>query len=84
MDSKIYKAAMDRDDLLLKRQVKLLNCPRVILGKYYKSSLFINNIINNNHYYSFNRIDLPPYQSYEQLVGKLSLAVEETVGFGQE
>ncbi|KAI8052802.1 E3 ubiquitin-protein ligase RSP5 [Syncephalis plumigaleata] len=32
----------------------------------------------------FNRIDLPPYQSYEQLVGKLSLAVEETVGFGQE
>jgi hypothetical protein len=33
---------------------------------------------------SFNRIDLPPYKSYETLVNKLTLAVEETVGFGQE
>ncbi|RKP10065.1 E3 ubiquitin-protein ligase RSP5 [Thamnocephalis sphaerospora] len=32
----------------------------------------------------FNRIDLPPYTSYDQLVAKLSLAVEETMGFGQE
>jgi E3 ubiquitin-protein ligase NEDD4 len=33
---------------------------------------------------SFNRIDMPPYKSYDHLVAKLSLAVEETVGFGQE
>lgn len=32
----------------------------------------------------FNRVDLPPYKSYDALVQKLSLAVEETVGFGQE
>jgi len=32
----------------------------------------------------FNRIDLPPYKNYEALVSKLTLAVEETVGFGQE
>lgn len=32
----------------------------------------------------FNRVDLPPYKDYESLVQKLSLAVEETVGFGQE
>lgn len=32
----------------------------------------------------FNRVDLPPYTSYENLKNKLSLAVEETVGFGQE
>ncbi|KAI9230662.1 MAG: hypothetical protein DHS80DRAFT_26514 [Piptocephalis tieghemiana] len=32
----------------------------------------------------FNRIDLPPYKSYDVLVNKLSLAVEETMGFGQE
>ncbi|KAL1923673.1 uncharacterized protein VTP21DRAFT_8653 [Calcarisporiella thermophila] len=32
----------------------------------------------------FNRIDLPPYKEYETLVSKLTLAVEETVGFGQE
>ncbi|KAF9194281.1 E3 ubiquitin-protein ligase pub1 [Haplosporangium sp. Z 767] len=32
----------------------------------------------------FNRIDLPPYKSYDVLVQKLTLAVEETVGFGQE
>ena len=33
---------------------------------------------------SFNRIDLPPYKSYDQLTNKLTIAVEETVGFGQE
>jgi len=32
----------------------------------------------------FNRIDLPPYRSYDTLVHKLTLAIEETVGFGQE
>lgn len=32
----------------------------------------------------FNRVDLPPYKDYAALVQKLSLAVEETVGFGQE
>jgi len=33
---------------------------------------------------SFNRLDLPPYKSYEQLRDKLTLAIEETEGFGQE
>lgn len=32
----------------------------------------------------FNRLDLPPYKSFEALQGKLLWAVEETVGFGQE
>nr|CAB3267777.1 NEDD4-like E3 ubiquitin-protein ligase WWP1 [Phallusia mammillata] len=32
----------------------------------------------------FNRLDLPPYKSYEQLKDKLTLAIEETEGFGQE
>lgn len=32
----------------------------------------------------FNRVDLPMYNSYESMVHKLTLAVEETVGFGQE
>ncbi|XP_064155495.1 itchy E3 ubiquitin protein ligase b [Anguilla rostrata] len=32
----------------------------------------------------FNRLDLPPYKSYEQLKEKLMFAVEETEGFGQE
>ncbi|KAI0283258.1 HECT-domain-containing protein [Russula brevipes] len=32
----------------------------------------------------FNRIDLPPYKDYASLEKKLTLAVEETVGFGQE
>ncbi|KAI8882360.1 E3 ubiquitin-protein ligase RSP5 [Backusella circina FSU 941] len=32
----------------------------------------------------FNRIDMPPYKSYETLVQKLTFAVEETLGFGQE
>lgn len=32
----------------------------------------------------FNRVDLPQYKDYDTLVKKLSIAVEETVGFGQE
>lgn len=32
----------------------------------------------------FNRVDLPPYNDFESLKQKLNLAVEETVGFGQE
>jgi hypothetical protein len=33
---------------------------------------------------SFNRLDLPEYKSYDVLAAKLTIAVEETVGFGQE
>ncbi|XP_062997524.1 NEDD4-like E3 ubiquitin-protein ligase WWP2 isoform X2 [Elgaria multicarinata webbii] len=32
----------------------------------------------------FNRLDLPPYKSFEQLKEKLLYAIEETEGFGQE
>lgn len=32
----------------------------------------------------FNRLDLPPYKTFEILNSKLVWAVEETVGFGQE
>jgi E3 ubiquitin-protein ligase NEDD4 len=32
----------------------------------------------------FNRVDLPPYIDYDAMKQKMSLAVEETVGFGQE
>uniref|UniRef100_A0A4W3J613 E3 ubiquitin-protein ligase n=1 Tax=Callorhinchus milii TaxID=7868 RepID=A0A4W3J613_CALMI len=32
----------------------------------------------------FNRLDLPPYKSYDQLKEKLLFAIEETEGFGQE
>lgn len=32
----------------------------------------------------FNRLDLPPYKNYEQLLEKLTFAIEETEGFGQE
>ncbi|XP_033625992.1 NEDD4-like E3 ubiquitin-protein ligase WWP1 [Asterias rubens] len=32
----------------------------------------------------FNRLDLPPYKSYEQLLEKLQFAIKETEGFGQE
>ncbi|OWB70163.1 hypothetical protein B5S33_g4444 [[Candida] boidinii] len=32
----------------------------------------------------FNRVDLPPYKDYESLKKKLTIAVEETIGFGQE
>jgi len=37
-----------------------------------------------SHPHSFNRLDLPPYRSLEQLREKLLFAIEETEGFGQE
>jgi E3 ubiquitin-protein ligase NEDD4 len=33
---------------------------------------------------SFNRLDLPEYKNKSDLQQKLTIAVEETVGFGQE
>lgn len=38
----------------------------------------------NSSFSSFNRLDLPAYKTYEVLQSKLSTAVEETLGFGQE
>ncbi|KAJ5922921.1 WW/Rsp5/WWP [Penicillium verrucosum] len=32
----------------------------------------------------FNRLDLPPYKTHDALEHKMSIAVEETLGFGQE
>ena len=32
----------------------------------------------------FNRVDLPPYKDYDTLKKKLTIAVENTIGFGQE
>ena len=34
--------------------------------------------------FSFNRIDIPPYESYEKFHDKLTCAVEETCGFAVE
>ena len=33
---------------------------------------------------SFNRLDLPPYKTKEMLEKKLTMAIEETMGFAQE
>lgn len=35
-------------------------------------------------YLSFNRIDIPPYESYDKLYDKLLTAIEETCGFAVE
>ena len=34
--------------------------------------------------YSFNRIDMPPYETFEKFFDKLTCAVEETCGFNVE
>lgn len=45
---------------------------------------FLMVMVDTNARHSFNRLDLPPYKTYDVLNGKLTIAVEETVGFGQE
>lgn len=39
------------------------------------------NNYNRFYFYSFNRIDLPPYESYQQLRDKLIKAIEGSQGF---
>ena len=34
--------------------------------------------------FSFNRIDVPPYENYDKFYEKLTCAVEETCGFAVE
>lgn len=54
--------------------------PQLWWEKFFSLSLhFIS-----RYFPSFNRLDLPPYKSYEQLKEKLMFAIEETEGFGQE
>lgn len=50
------------------------------LGKLYP---WVNDeILKNFHlFFSFNRLDLPPYDSFEDLWDKLLLAIENTQGF---
>lgn len=57
-------------DLQLRKRVKSIVYPKLIHG--------IAALI------SFNRLDLPPYKSFDLLCAKLTLAIEETVGFSQE
>lgn len=35
-------------------------------------------------HFSFNRIDIPPYETYDKLYDKLLTAIEETCGFAVE
>ena len=47
--------------------------------KFLKIKLLIKNFIHSIH--SFNRLDLPPYESYLQLKEKLIKAIEGSQGF---
>lgn len=47
-------------------------------------ALCLHFIVFYFHSHSFNRIDIPPYESYEKLYEKLLTAVEETCGFAVE
>lgn len=44
-----------------------------------RAELSVANTVN-----SFNRLDLPAYKNLDALQHKLTIAVEETMGFGQE
>ncbi|KAK2109859.1 hypothetical protein P7K49_009605 [Saguinus oedipus] len=88
-DAKELEGAMDHRNSALKKLGKKTGYPEVIPGVvlYYTTYLilcifpFLKLTILA---FSFNRLDLPPYKSYEQLKEKLLFAIEETEGFGQE
>lgn len=72
---------MDREGSLLKSRGNPPSFRNPILGTLFP---FHFAEIDVYYKYSFNRLDLPPYKTYEVLTQKLTIAVEETVGFGQE
>ena len=59
-------------------------CRSHILGKSFLSidGEFLGHLLTRMN--SYNRLDLPPYKSLDALQGKLTTAVEETMGFGLE
>ena len=86
-----YKGATGRRNFVLKRLARRHGCRVVTLGKkhcrpFYCFGLYDSNNNNSIDIFSssFNRLDLPPYKSFEQLVEKLTFAIEETEGFAQE
>uniref|UniRef100_A0A8B9KZN8 HECT-type E3 ubiquitin transferase n=1 Tax=Astyanax mexicanus TaxID=7994 RepID=A0A8B9KZN8_ASTMX len=62
-----------------KKKKKYLFCVTVTFIIFTKSNQSCVFKVGN-----FNRLDLPPYKSFEQLKEKLLFAIEETEGFGQE
>lgn len=49
--------------------------------------MYHSKVFNLSHFsvlYSFNRIDIPPYEHYDKLYDKLLTAIEETCGFAVE
>jgi len=91
MGSRICRAVMGLVGLRSRKLEISVNFLKLILGTLppfvpcrYHGHVFAPSFYCVSGLFSFNRIDMPPYKSYDQLVAKLSLAVEETVGFGQE
>lgn len=51
------------------------------LGKLWPLVSVIKSLKSFHLFFSFNRLDLPPYDSFEDLWDKLLLAIENTQGF---
>ena len=67
--------------------IKELNLIILLIGNIMRNKNKLSYLWAYDSFYffpSFNRLDLPPYKSYEQLVEKLTFAIEETEGFAQE
>lgn len=73
---------MDLNRLQLKNGERLIIFPELIPGKmmYSHLKIFIDVTFMFNNC-SFNRLDLPPYESYQQLREKLIKAIEGSEGF---
>ena len=83
--SRICKEVTDPEDLRSRSQVLTKPCLNRIHGKEDERHwVSFVRLAFTDMACSFNRLDLPDYKSYDDLSGKLTIAVEETVGFGQE
>ena len=82
MDLKIYKGAMGQEGSRLRNLDLTKHYRNHIPGMLSTSDHPEGLHVDQSH--SFNRLDLPEYKTYEALASKLTIAVEETVGFGQE
>lgn len=81
MDSRICKEVTGHDGSQLRTRDQRMLCPSHIPGIEQYGLVWG---LRANIFTSFNRLDLPPYDTFNDLQQKLTIAVEETVGFGQE
>lgn len=79
VQSYIFLLPHIRHFLVLFEHTIMISC--IIVFTMEILALSVSAITSSSLFFSFNRLDLPPYESFEELWDKLQMAIENTQGF---